>query len=147
MKAQIYFANLKRAITGTTVGAKQALDVNVVQSVVPAGSGQTVLETRFHDCASTGIQAVGGNFVEIETAAALANTIAQMKVSATFAAPIQIRKAASAVAAAAAPDIALLNKGQTMEVPVNLVAGDRLWVRSASTATASTGHLTLNLIG
>lgn len=38
MRAQIYFANLKKAITGTTVGAKQAMDVNVIQSVNSSGT-------------------------------------------------------------------------------------------------------------
>lgn len=147
MKAQIYFANLKRAITGTTVGSKQALDVNVVQSVVPGGSGQTVLETRYHDCAVDTINNNGGAFIEIETAAALANTIALMKISCTFGQPIVIRKAANAGAAAAAADLAMVNKGQSLDVPVNLVAGDRLWVRSMSTTAVSSGLLTLNLIG
>lgn len=147
MKAQIYFANLKRAITGTTVGAKQALDVNVVQSVVPGGTGLSVLETRFHSCASTNIQGSGGSFVEIETAAALANTISKMKVSCTFGEPISIRIGANAAAAAAANDIALLNAGQTADFEVSLASGDKLWVRSRTTTAVNTGYLTVNLIG
>ena len=147
MKAQIYFANLKRAITGTTVGASNALDVNVVQSVVPGAAGLEVLETRFHDCSVTNIQAVGGSFVEIETAAALANTISKMKVSCTFGEPISIRKAANAGAAAAAADIALLNQGQSADFEVSLLAGDKLWVRSRTATLVNSGYLTVNLIG
>lgn len=147
MKAQIYFANLKRAITGTTVGSKQALDVNVVQSVIPGGTGLSVLETRFHECSVTNIQAKSGSFVEIESAAALANTISKMKVSCTFGEPISIRKGANAAAAAAATDLALLNQGQTADFEVSLSSGDKLWVRSRTSTAINTGYLTLNLIG
>lgn len=46
MKAQIYFANLKRAITGTLVGSKYAMDVNVVGSVTGAPLPPTSIVTN-----------------------------------------------------------------------------------------------------
>ena len=149
MKAQIYFSNLKRAITGTTIGAKQALDVNVLQTVSP-GAGEIVQETRYHDNASTNIQSNVGNFVEIGTspvASALGVNITKIMASCTFGEPIVIRKGANAAAAAGNPDLCLLNRGEKSEFPVSLVAGDRLWVRSKSGNAAVTGLLTLNLIG
>lgn len=149
MKAQIYFANLKRAITGTTVGAKHALDVNVLATVAP-GSAEVVQETRYHNNATTNIQSSAGNYVEIGTdpaASALGVAITKIKVNCTFGEPISIRKGANAAAADAGTDLCLLNKGEANEFPVSLIAGDKLWVRSKSTNSIATGLLTLNLIG
>jgi hypothetical protein len=147
MKASIYFANLKKALTGTKIGAKYALDVNVLQSVVPGGSGQTVLETRFHDTAVTQINNNAGAFVEIQTAAALANTIAILRANCTFGEPIQIRKGANAGAAAANPDLCILNRGEAAQFPVSLIAGDRIWVRALMANPVNGGELTINLMG
>jgi len=149
MKAQIYFSNLKRAITGTTVGAKHALDVNVLATVSP-GSAEVVQETRYHDNSSVNIQNNAGTFVEIGTspaAAALGVAITKIKVNCTFGEPIVIRKGANAAAALAGSDLCLLNKGESNEFPVSLIAGDRLWVRSKSGNAVVSGLLTLNLIG
>lgn len=121
------------------------MDVNVVASV--SGGGTQTLETRLHDCSVVNINDNAGAFIQIETAAALANAISKMKVSCTFGEPIQIRKGANAAAALAGTDLALLNQGQTADFDVNLSVGDKLWVRSASANPVSTGYLALNLVG
>lgn len=48
MKAQTYFANLKRAVTGTTVGSSHAADVYIANTTLPvAFSAITMKEYRF----------------------------------------------------------------------------------------------------
>lgn len=161
MSNVLYFPNIRSeggrpTATGTQVtdaaaSTKICLDTFVRNDnsnpIFISSSTKTVLETRFHDCSSTTINAVGGAFVEIATAAALANTIKLMKVACTFGEPISIRKAANAGAAATASDIALLNQGQSDDFEVSLVAGDRLWVRSRTSSNITSGYLTINLLG
>jgi hypothetical protein len=57
MRAQIYFSNLKRAITGTLVGGKYGMDVNVIATA----TGLNVLETRCHDTSAAQINGSGGH--------------------------------------------------------------------------------------
>lgn len=161
MSNVLYFPNLRAAgdrptATGTVVTDastvdKTCLDVfarnDAVNPLYVSTSAGTVVETRFHDCSSTQINGSAGAFVEIETAAALTHTITQMMVNCTFGEPIRIRKAATALAAASASDIALLNQGQSATFDVSLSSGDKLWVKSASTTAVTTGYLTLNLKG
>lgn len=154
----LYLANLKRMASGTSlvvgVATKRCLDVFVRNDAsnpiyVAGVSGLEVLEYRFHDCSSTQINQVGGAYVEIETAAAIANTIQKMIICPTFGEPLIIRKAADAAAAAAqatAP-VAVLNRGQTLTIECSLVATDRLWVRSLSATDITSGELVVNLLG
>jgi hypothetical protein len=164
----IFLKTINKLVTGTNVTDSaavihRAMDVFARNSIadplyVSGVSGLTVKEVRYHDTSSVNIQANSGAFVEIGTgatsglAAAVANTILNMKVACTFGEPIVIRKAASAAAAlaqevATTAPLAILNQGQSQEFPVSLVAGDRLWVQSKSATAITAGYLTLNLEG
>lgn len=148
-----YLSNLKKVVTGTAVSTKQCMDVAPQNTagtplyISSVGAATYVRETRFHDCSSVNIAASGGTWVQIGGSTALANTITKMKVSCTFGEPIGIRKAASAVAAAAlSDDHALLNQGQSADFEVSFASGDKLWVLSKVNLVSS-GYLTLNLVG
>lgn len=164
MASPIFFPNLRkdgdRAVaTGTTVNVGgedhaciDAFIQNTVADPIPVAitTSTFILETRFHDCSVTNIQDVGGVFVEIGTspvAAATATAMSSMMLSCTFGEPVNIRLGANAAAAAAASDLVLVNQGQSMEVPVTIPLGSRIWVRSKSATAVNTGYLTLNLIG
>lgn len=158
---QIYLANLKRMVQGSVTAGKNCIDVFVRNTIADplfvtgiSASGIEIRETRAHDSGSIAIP--NASFVEIGTmvqggASAVigGSDIFKIKISTTIGEPLVIRNAASAAAAlaqGAAGNIALVNRGQSLDVDVDLTAGDRLWVMSLD-AAASDGYLFLNLIG
>jgi hypothetical protein len=153
MSNVLYFPNLKRSgslgpvATGTQVGTKTALDVcpanTPVTPLYVSGSPLVVRESRFHDTASTAINASGGAWVQIATAADVANTIAQIKGAWNGDEPIAIGVGANAGAVTVLANIAA---GEDFDYGAVLAAGDKIWVKSLTT-TAPSGRLTVNLMG
>lgn len=148
MNLPIWLPNIKKFLTGTTVGSSQALDVNIVAGA--SGASPTFKEYRFQDASVTQINGSGGSFVQIgdsgHAAADIANTIAQMKVANNTGAALVIAAGANAAAAAAATPLAVVHAGQTSEAvfTVALVATDKVWVRALQTPDITSGELLVN---
>lgn len=145
----VWLPNIKRWLTGTTVGASQALDVNIVAGA--SGASPTFKEYRFQDANVTQINGSGGVFVQIgdsgHAASDIANSIAQMKVANNTGAAIIIAAGANAAAAAAATPLAVVHAGQTSEAvyTVSLVATNKIWVRALQTSDIVSGELLVTL--
>lgn len=168
MSNVLYYPNLRASglrptSTGTEVtdsGAEvhACLDVFARNSVADplfvtavAATLSVVRETRFHDTSSVAINDSAGAFVEIGTggyAAVIGATpITSIQINCSFGEPVTIRKAASAVAAAAAVDLCILNRGEQETFGVSILTGERIWVRSLTSVAVSSGILTVNLAG
>lgn len=148
----LWLQNLKKFATGTLVGGKRALDVNVVNSVTVIGGATVFKEARFHDAALTQINKRTGAWVQLDansdagagTPADVANTCTQMLVNWNGSGAMQIGKGANAGAVSV---IDQLGSGQTETVGVNLVAGDKVWVRAIQDTDIVSGELTVKLLG
>ncbi len=146
----LWVINLKQFITGTTVGGKYCLDVNVLNTVpVPVTPANYAFkEYRFHDVSLTNINASAGAFIQLVTAADIANTIAEMRVNWNGGAALIISKGADATAAALAANIlAVAGAGQTFIIGAVLVAGDKVWVRAQQNVAITSGELTVSFLG
>jgi hypothetical protein len=150
----LWAQNLKKAITGTVIGSKRCIDVNVANtaSVPVVFSSGYLLEYRHHDAASTSINGNGGLFVELGTdpvAAALSNTITQLKVANNSGKALVFSKGANAAAAAAATPLMVVVAGQIGEAvsSVSLSSGDKIWVRAAGTTGVTSGVIVAQLFG
>jgi hypothetical protein len=158
-------ANLRSVATGTQITDASAanhacLDVfarnDAINPLYVSGvSGIRVRETRFHDAAGVNINDVSGAFVEIGTdpataaaaPAAIANTTSKLIISSTIGEPLCIRLGANAGAAALASDLCIINRGQSVEIDVALIATNQLWIRSLTSVAVTDGILTMNLCG
>lgn len=155
MSTVIYFPNLKASgdrptLTGTMVGTKACMDVNVANSVaIPVAlTSFSYKEHRFHDVSLTNINASAGAFIEVVTAAAIANTITEMRVNWNGGAAFIISTGADATAAALSTNIiAAVGQGQTFAIGVSLASGDKVWVRAMENAAITDGQLTLMFLG
>lgn len=140
----IWLVNLKDWLTGTTVGGKNGLDVNVINTSVPiAQTALAYAERRFHDAALTTIPASSSNPVQLDvlgasTPANVAGTRTQMGVNWNGGAAVEILKGATAGAAVA---IAAFGAGQTRAVGVTLALNDKIWVRAIQGSTITSGEL------
>lgn len=106
-----------------------------------------VVGTRFHSMASANINANAGVFVELETAGTLSAS-KRIRISYTSGQPLQFRKGADATAAAAADDLFVVNQGEdSFDIPVQFSAGERIWVRSLSSTSVTSGYITANFLG
>jgi hypothetical protein len=136
-----------QSATGTQVGVSTCLDVAPKNTagtpLFVSSTPLSVKEKRYHDTASTAINASGGAWIEVETAAAIANTIAALKGAWNGDEPVEIGKGANA---GAVTSLVNVGAGEDFEYGVSLVATDKIWVRSLS-ANVPTGRLTLNLMG
>lgn len=145
MKAQTYFANLKRAVTGTTVGSSHAADVYIANTTLPvAFSAITMKEYRFQKMSDTAIPASGGTAIEIgdsaHVAADIATTCTQLKCSNNSGGAFNIYKGANSGALTL---LAAIAQGQTSEAVfgVALVATDKVWVRAIENTAISSGQI------
>lgn len=150
----LWLPNLKKFLTGSTIGLKQALDVNVLNTVpVPvAPTNYAFKESRFMDASVTNIPASGSSFVEIGDtnfpAAAIANTIVELRLNWNGGGPIVISKGADATAAAlSANRLNVIGSGQTISIGASLVATDKIWIRALKNAAITGGELTVALLG
>lgn len=146
----LWLPSLKKWVTGTLVGGKYGLDINVINAAIPVVSAAlTLLEYRYHRAADNTVNGSGGAFVQVASAADIANTITQMRVANNSGAPLAFSVGADATAAAAAAPIAVVAAGQTSEAVfgVALAAGDKLWVRSLYTSNVTTGEFVVALLG
>jgi hypothetical protein len=140
----VWLVNLKDWLTGTTVGGKNGIDVNIINTTVPiAPSSLVYAERRFHDASLTTIPASSSNPVQLDvvgasTPANVSGTRTQMAVNWNGGAAIEILKGATAGAAVA---IAAFGAGQTRAVGVSLANGDKIWVRAVQNVTVTTGEL------
>lgn len=150
MKYGIWLPNIKKWLTGTTVGGSQALDVNVVQAVAtPTVITQAGFkERRFMDAAVTQINKKSGLWKQIgdtnEAASDVANTITSMRVNLNLGAALVFGKGANS---GAVTEIGAAGAGQTSEFGVSLAAGDKIWVRALQDADVTVGELLVLLLG
>lgn len=145
-----YLYNLMKPQTGTLVGSKYCADVNVEGgSISVVGiTGVGVKTTRYHDCASVGINGNAGAFVALGSGAALAQDISKIQLTSTIGEPLTIRVGVDAAAAAAASDLIVLNRGDgPVNLDVTIPSGSLLWIRSLTTVAIADGLLTANLMG
>lgn len=159
MGQQVYFHNLKIAgsypnATGTVVGSKSCLDVNVANSVpIPiVQASYDWKEYRFMDPAVTNINASAGAFVEIgdtnHAAGDVANTIEEVRVNWNGGNALVISSGADATAAALQANwIGVVGAGQTIAFGFDLASGDKIWVRALQNAAVTSGELLINLMG
>jgi hypothetical protein len=152
----IWALNLKRFITGTTIGSKYGLDVNIANtSTIPTSSiSPTYREFRHMDASVTSINDRSGAFKEIGdtnfAASNVANTITEIRIANNTGYPLIVSKGADATAAATSSNfLGVVNEGQTSEAKFGcaLVAGDKLWVRSMGSSSVSAGIVVVTLFG
>lgn len=143
----IWLVNIKDWMTGTTVGAKNGLDVNVINSSVPiALSSYAYKERRVHLASATTIPASASSMIELDVlsgttgAADIANTIAQMDLNWNGSGILEFGVGANAGAAAAAI-IASIGSGQTRSFGVSLTSGNKIWVRAVKNVALTSGEL------
>ncbi len=146
MSTVIRLWNLQQNATGTEIGSKNALDVNIANaSPVPVTQGGDVLVTEFHNISSVNINGSAGAFVALGSGSALASDIVQIQVSYTAGQPLEFGIGASAGAAVRK---FIINQGEgPTTLSVALSSGERLWVRSLSATGVTGGYITMNLIG
>lgn len=116
--------------------------VTVSNAVTTTPIGR-IFETRFHNAASAGINASVGAWVEVETAAALAQAITGFHITTTIGEPLEFGTGASA---GAVTRKWIVNRGEgPLVLGSSLASGTRLWVRSLTTTAVSAGEIVLNL--
>lgn len=148
----LWAVNLKAWLTATASGGKNALDVNVVNSITASLGTAAFKEARFHDAALTNWNAVGGAWIQLDansaaaagTPANVANSCTAMKVDWNGGSPVMLGVGANA---GAVTQIAQLGAGESDTVGVILASGNKLWVRSVEGATVTDGKLSVKLLG
>lgn len=149
MANPIYLPNLKSAgsratVTGTVIGQKECLDVNIANSISTSAVSLSYIEHRFHDASATNINASGGAWIQLEAAADISTAIAEMRINWNGGSALLIGKGASAGAVTV---IDAVGAGQTEGVGVALVAGDKVWVRALQNAAITAGELLVKFLG
>lgn len=142
----IWLHTVRKWVTGTLIGSKYSLDVNVANTVaIPTTPSESAfLEYRHQDFSVTGANASGGAYVEIgdtgTPAADIAATVSKMKVANNSGSSLLLGTGANA---AAVTVIAVVQAGQTSEAVfgVTLVAGDKVWVKALENTAVSVGKL------
>jgi hypothetical protein len=148
----LWLQNLKRFVTGTIVGGKYALDVNVTNSITASLGSAAFKEARFHDAGVTNIPARTGTWVQLDansdvagsTPANVANSCTAMLTNWNGSGALQIGKGANSGAVSV---IEQIGSGQTVTTSVSLASGDKLWVRAVQNAALTNGELTVKLLG
>lgn len=118
------------------------------QSLLGTYEDMDVKEIRYQDCAVDNINDSAGLFVEVggASAAAFGSSMVRIQLTCTFGEPLEFRKGTSAANAATNPVEFIVNRGCNNEIPVTITAADRLWVRSLTTSSVTSGELTMNFI-
>jgi len=147
----IWLPNLKKFMTGTTVGAKSGLDVNILNAAIPVvGASYVYKERRAHLPATTTINGSAGAWVELDVVpgttggAAVANDILQFDVNWNGAGMLEFGKGANSGAVTV---IGAIGSGQTRSFGVSILTGNKVWVRSVKTTTVVDGELFVVLLG
>jgi len=137
----IWLHTVKKWVTGTLVGSSYALDVAVKSLGL-----LTYKEHRFHDASSTTINASGGAYIQLETAADIANTITGMLVSNNTGASLVIGVGANSGAVTV---ISAISQGQSADLMlgVSLSSGNKVWVRALQNSAISSGELLVSFWG
>lgn len=109
----------------------------------------TVLQAELHSMAATTINGSGGAFVALGSGVGMAGAITRIQLSYTASEPLAFRVATSAAnAAAASNDDWVLNQGDgPVLIYKAIISGGKIWVRSKSTNSISTGYVSANLMG
>lgn len=150
MKHGIWLPNIKRYLSGSLVGPSPTLNVSVLNTVpVPVATTlYSFKERRFMDCAVTSIPASGSAWIQIGDtnfpAADIANTIAEIRISANLGSALTFGKGPNA---GSVTEIATSAAGQTLALGVSLVATDKVWVRALQNATVDSGELLVLFLG
>jgi hypothetical protein len=150
----IWAQNLAKWITGTTVGSKQCIDVNVANTVaVPVTpASYAYKERRFHLPASKTINKRTGVWVQLDansdvaanTPADIANTITEIRINWNGGSALEIGSGANSGAVSV---IASAGAGQTSAIGVSLASGDKVWVRAIQDVDIVTGELLCMFLG
>lgn len=148
----LWLQNLKRFATGTTVGAKYCMDVNVLNTVaVPVSPTlYAYKERRFHLPATTNINASGGAWIELDVfsgssgGTAIANTITELGISWNGGEPLEIGKGANSGAVTV---IAAVGAGQSRAFGCSIAVADKVWVRAVKNAAITSGELMATFSG
>ena len=149
----IWLRNLKKFATGTNVGGKYSLDVNVANSISASLGASAFKEARFHDPSVTQINKRTGSWVQLDsnsdaagsTPTNVANTCTSMMVNWNGGAALQIGKGANSGAVTVIDQV---GAGQTVTTGVTLASGDKLWVRAVrDTDVTAASELTVKLLG
>lgn len=147
----LWLKNLKLFVTGTTVGSKNCMDVNVANTVaVPVTATFTELafkEHRLHDTSATNINASSGAFIQMDTIANIANTCTALRVRNHTGAPLVFAAGADATAAAAATPLGVCHEGGEEVFGVSLSSGNKLWVRAMRNVAINSGEVLAILVG
>lgn len=119
------------------------------ESALTAVFEDDVVKAETHDMSSVAINGSGGAFVAFGSGAALSAAVKALQITYTAGEPIAFRVAADAAAAAAlSNDLFVINQGDgPVMVKVKIAAGGKIWVRSKSTNSISSGYITANLQG
>lgn len=132
-----WLKNLGRAITGTTVGSKQAMDVYVTGGTLGSESGVSVVDKARYDYI---VPVTTADYTEI-----VALTADDASAVEIFDSSGQTMVLAFGGAGAEVDKIYIFPGGNG-RIPLTVPAGTRLSVKAVS-ATATAGELTVNLYG
>lgn len=141
---------MKTLLTAVGAGANQAEVEQAVSDALVAVNPDDIITTRYHDCATTTINASGGALVEIRTdsgtgGAALPAAVKAIQISCTFGTPVEILSGANS-GSATRKVVANLGEGPTV-LPCKMTSGHSVFVRSLNASSISEGVLTVNFLG
>lgn len=148
----LWLVNLNDWATGSLSGGKNALDVNVTNTITTAVGALAYKERRFHLPASKTINKRTGAWVQLDvnsdvaanTPANVANTCTALEMNLNEGSALEIGVGANAGAVTA---IAAGGAGQTKITGVTLVSGDKIWVRALQDVDITTGEILVVLLG
>lgn len=149
----LWFPNLKRFATGSSSGGKNAMDVNVINSITTAAGALAQKEFRFHLPATTNINARTGAWIQLDansdvagsTPADVANTGTAIALNWNGGAALQVGVGATSGAVTV---LGTIGAGQTISaIGATLASGNKLWVRALQNAAITTGELLVAVLG
>jgi hypothetical protein len=159
MRAQVYFANLKKAITGALVTDASAVIHRCADVFARNDSSNPLFVTLsggftlqnladIHDAASVNINAVSGAYKALGAAITIPAGTDFIQVSSTLDEPCEIVFAANiGTIGAGSPRLYLVPGGAPGKLDFIPSTNNKAFVRSLSANPISSGYLALNCIG
>lgn len=130
------------------VGTMLSIGGVVTTTDAASGGEEDIVVAEFHDMTANNINGSGGAFVAFGSGAPLSADVSRLEATYTAGEPLCFRVAASAGAAASAPNRFIFNQGDgPVILKVALKLGELLWVRSLSTSAVTGGYIAANLSG
>ena len=135
---------LRKALSLVTAGDTRETKLRTY-NVGASGSAVDVLKAEFHNMTSVNINGSAGAFVAVGSGAAIGFSIQKIQLSYTSGEPLEFGIGASAGAAVRK---FIVNQGDgPVALDLVLATTDKLWVKSLSATSVTSGYLTLNLMG